>query len=218
MPARQDASMDSVRVSRAVLAFAFAAVLVAGALVGSVVTAISSGEQPSPTITRMPTVSPADARLPDADVDGEDFARLPRYPGSVRTEFSISQDDRYRLTAVEYFADADLDAVRTFYQDVIDEQGWQRADITYTGGEWTYLLVDGASEALIEIEISGGFVEVDLQVSAPLPSTPPAPTPRVTPAPPVPPAPPPPPPADDDGDDDDDDEGAGDDSGDDGDD
>lgn len=202
--------MDPARISRATAALAFVAVLVGGAFLGSMVTTIASREQPSPIATPLPSPAPSAHALPAADVDGEDFERLPRYPDSVRTEFNITSDDHFRLTAVEYFADADLGEVRSFYQDVIADQGWQRADITYAGGEWTYVIVDGGTEALIELEISGGFVEVDLQVSTPLPSETPPPTAQPTAVPtPVPPAPPPP--GDDDGDDDDDDSDDGDD-------
>ena len=149
-------------------------------------------------------------------VPGEALERLPRYPGSVRTEYEVSIDDRYRLIAVEYFADATVDEVRLFYQGVIEEHGWERADIQYTGGEWTYVLVDGSVEALVEIEVTRGHVEIDLQVSAPIaaatPGDSPSPTPEPTRQPQATPPPAPPPPSDDD-DDDDDDDGDSDDDG-----
>jgi len=193
--------MDPGRISRATLALLLTAVLIGGAVLGGVLTSALSREQPSPTAAPVPSVEPSGAALPGSDVDGADFERLPRYPDSVRTEFAVSRDDRFRLTAVEYLANAELDDVRRFYQQVIAEQDWQRADITYAAGEWTYLLVDGGTEALIEIEVSRGFVEIDLQVSVPVatPATPePTPVPAATPVP-----PPATPPDDDDGDDDD---------------
>jgi hypothetical protein len=178
-------------------------VLVSGVALGSVLTTVASRNQPSASATSAPTAAPTLAGLPTADVSGEDFDRLLRYPGSVRTEFEVSRDQRFLLIAVEYFADASLEEVRQFYQGSINEHGWQVADITYTAGEWTYLLVDGATEALVEIEVTRGYVEIDLQVSSPTESPTPQPTPMPT-ASPAPPAPPPPPPGDDDGDDDDD--------------
>lgn len=129
-------SMDAVRLSRVTLALLIIVVLIGGALVGSVVTAMGLPDAtPTPTATPPPTAS--EAGIPSSDVTGEDLERLPRYPGSVRTEYEVSIDDRYRLTAVEYFADATIDEVRQFYQGVIDGHGWERADIQYSGGEWT---------------------------------------------------------------------------------
>lgn len=201
--------MDAIRLSRLTLALLIIVVMVGGVLLGSVVTAmVPPAATPSPT--PIPTVAPSESGMPVADVAGEDLERLPRYPGSVRTEHEVSIDDRYRLTAVEYFADASIDEVRLYYQGVIDEHGWERADIQYSGGEWTYVLVDGRVEALIEIEVTRGYVEIDLQVSEPIASASPSPTetPSPTSEPTRPPPPPPaaPSPSDDDDDGDDDDE------------
>jgi hypothetical protein len=193
--------MEIGRIPRATLALLIVAVLAGGVALGSVVTTLASRDRPIASATPGPTVGPTAGGLPGADVAGEDLPRLPRYPGSVRTEFEVSRDDRFILTAVEYFADATLDEVRQFYQGVIEQHGWQRADITYAAGEWTYLLVDGSTEALVEIEVTRGFVEIDLQVSSAT-STPPPATPVAT-ATPSPQPPAPPPPDDDDGDDDD---------------
>lgn len=193
--------MEIGRIPRATLALLVVAVLAGGVALGSVVTALASRNLPTPTANASPTAAASVAGLPASDVEGEDLPRLPRYSGSVRTEFEVSRDDRFVLTAVEYFADATLDDVRRFYEGVIEEHGWQRADITYAGGEWTYVLVDGSTEALVEIEVSRGFVEIDLQVStATSTSTVPPATPVPT-ATPFPQPPAPPPPDDDDGDD-----------------
>lgn len=170
--------MHPARLSRASFALVLVAVLAAGVVLGTAVTALGD-DRSTPTPRPTPTASPSPAELPGADVDGEDLPRLPRYPGSVRTEYEISRDDRYRLTAVEYVVDATVEAVRAFYQGVIDEHGWDRADVNYAAGEWTYVLVDGRTEALIEIEEWSGLIEIDLQVSEPIeePATP-SPEPR----------------------------------------
>jgi hypothetical protein len=202
--------MDAIRLSRAALALLITGVMVTGILLGSAVSALSP---PGPSAQESPSTPPvtaSPARLPEADVSGEDFVRLPRYPGSVRTEYELTRDDVFRLTAVEYFADHDLDAVRSFYQNVISDHGWQRADITYSGGEWTYLLVDGSTDALIELEVTRSFVEIDIQVSEQIESPEPEPTP--TPPPNRPAATPPPAPAPPDDDDEDDGGEGGDDS------
>ena len=219
--------MNGSPLSRGALALLIAGVLIGGFALGSAVTA---GPSPANTVQPTPSASPpvsppvsADVTsFPEADVAGEDLDRLPRYPGSVRTEYEVSVDDRFRLVATEYLGDASLDDVRTFYQGVIEDHGWQRADINYSGNEWTYVLVDGSTEALIEIEVTRGFVEIDLQVSEPVSTPGPEPTPISTPSPtsrppaaPAPPAPAPPAPAPPDDDGGDDDDGGGDDDSDD---
>ena len=230
MPASSGATtvirMDGKRVPAAGLAMLIAVVLVGGMALGSAVTAIrDTTPAPSSTAQADPTAEASVAALPDADMAGEDVARLPRFPGSVRTEYAVTMEGDYRFVAIEYFTDAPIEQVRVYFQRMIDDHGWERADIQYSGGEWTYVLVDGSTEALVEIEMTRGLVEIDLQVSEPL-STPtpvptPAPPPVETPAPTPPPVvPAPQPPAggggdDDDGDDDaddggDDDDGASD--------
>jgi hypothetical protein len=157
------------------------------------------GQEPTATPTASPTPSPtATARLPAAEVAGEDLATLPRYPGAVRSDYEVALDDQYRLIVTEYLAAANFDEVRTFYQGVIAAQGWERADVGVSNGEWSWALVDGSVLALIEIEEANGLIEIDLQISEPLAETTPAPT--EAPAPPPVPQPTPSP-----GDDDDDD-------------
>lgn len=198
-------AVNAMTLSRASLALLIVGLLVAGVLVGAALpTLLGVGATPIPAPTVLPA-SPRSAALPEADVAGEDLERLPRYPGSVRSEYEASSNDRFRMTSLEFLADATLDEVRAFYQGVILEHGWQRADIAFSGGEWTYILVDGRTEALIEMEQTGGLTEIDLQVSEPIPAVtepPSQPTPARTPAPPAPPP----------GGGDDDDDGDGDDT------
>jgi len=213
-----------VNIPRANLAILVTAVLACGVVLGGVAASLRTpGPTPGPAVaSSTPAVRPSPS-LTVADVAGEDLARLPRYPRSVRSGYEIVREDRFRLTAAEYQVNAAVDDVRTFYQGVIVEHSWERADISFDHGEWSYVLVDGSTEALIEIEELGGLVEIDLQISEPIePMAPPAPAqPDPTPAPtavpiatppPAPPPPAPPPPAPPPGDDDDDD---GDDGGDD---
>ena len=202
--------MDAIRLSRAALALLILVVLVGGVVLGSAVSALMAPPQAVPaSVASQSPASPSTVAPPREDVAGDDVARLPRFPGSVRTEYDVNRDGRFRLIAVEYFADDRLDNVRAFYQDMIELHGWQRADITYAGGEWTYLLVDGSTNALVELEVTRGLIEIDIQVSDPTSdrgeeSTPaPAPTQRAMTSP-APPAPAPPRDDDDGGDDSDD--------------
>lgn len=215
--------VQPIRIPRANLAILVAAVLACGVVLGGVAASLSDRE-PTPTPTpvvasSIPSALPSSS-MPAADVSGEDLERLPRYPGSVRSGYQIVREDLFRLTASEYFVDATVEDVRTFYQGIIVEHGWERADINFDHGEWSYVLVDGSTEALIEIEEFAGLIEIDLQISEPIASPTPAapdPTPVPTPAPVAPPPPPqpPPPPGDDDDDDDEDDSDDGDDGSDD---
>ena len=186
--------------TRAVAGFVLG-LLLCGLLVGGVAAVMAAwGGLPagldapgSPTPAATPSPNPS-ASLPSRDVKGADLDALPRFPGSVRSDYEVVTDNSYRLTVTEYLSAADLDQVRAFYQGVIAVHGWERADIEFAEGEWTYALVDGDTLALIEIEIADGLVEIDLQISEPISDAP-----AETDGPPAP-RPPPPPPGDDDDD------------------
>lgn len=201
---RDDGCVQLANLPRANLAILVAAVLACGVILGGVAASLPLSE-PSPTpaaTSSTPSATPSSSMAVD-DVAGQDFDRLPRYPESVRSGYDIVREDRFRLTAAEYQADATVEDVRTFYQGVIVEHGWERADINFDNGEWSYVLVDGPLEALIEIEEFGGLVEIDLQISEPIAAPTPAepdPTPAPTAVPIAPPPPPPAPPGDDDDD------------------
>jgi hypothetical protein len=121
--------------------------------------------------------------LPVADVPGEDLQSLPRYPGAVRTAYVVSIDEVMRSVASAYLADATVDEVRAFYQGVILEHGWERADIDVEGGEWTYVLISGNAEAVINLRDVEGLVEIDLRLGEPLATPPPPAVPVPIPAP-----------------------------------
>jgi hypothetical protein len=123
--------------------------------------------QSSPSAISHTTAKP-DATLPKADVPGEDFSDLPRYPGSVRTKY-----ERHVSTAglvlvdTEYVASARLGDVRQFYRGVFRSEGWTVASLDVTEGEWDFLVTKGDREAVIEIETRRGLVETEIEVSEP---------------------------------------------------
>lgn len=194
-------------IPRADLAILVAVVLACGVFLGGVAASLRGPELVPGQSSISPTASPRPtASLAAADVPGQEIDRLPRIPGSVRTAHEVIDENGFRLTANEYHVESTVDAVRAFYQGVIVDHGWERADISFESGEWSYILVDGGIEALIEIEELGGLVEVDLQISEPTALQTPTPMPAERVPPPAPtsaPVAPPPPPADDDDDDDD---------------
>jgi hypothetical protein len=143
------------------------------------------------------TAEPETAVLPDADVPGADLHSMPRYPGAARVAYHGSRDERLHRVVVRYLAATTVEEVRAFYQRVAAEGGWQRADVDYNAGAWSYVLVNGGMEALLVIEPADGLVATRIEIARPIPADPSTP-PTVQPV---------GPPDDNGGDDDDDDDG-----------
>jgi hypothetical protein len=121
----------------------------------------------SPSAISHTTAKP-DATLPKADVPGEDFSDLPRYPGSVRTKYERRVSNAgLILIDTEYVASAKLADVREFYRGVFRSEGWTVASLDVSEGEWDFLVTKGDREAVIEIEIRRGLVETEIEVSEP---------------------------------------------------
>jgi len=125
-------------------------------------------EGPSSPSAISNTTTKPDASLPKADVPGEDFSDLPRYPGSVRTKYErhVSKVGLV-LVDTEYVASARLSDVREFYRGVFRSAGWTVASLDVSEGEWDFLVTKGAREAVIEMEIREGLVETEIEVSEP---------------------------------------------------
>jgi hypothetical protein len=125
-------------------------------------------EGPGSPLTISNTTTKPDASLPKADVPGEDFSDLPRYPGSVRTKYERRVSTAgLVLVDTEYVASAELAEVREFYRGVFRTEGWTEAGLDVSEGEWDFLVTKGAREAVIEIEIREGLVETEIEVSEP---------------------------------------------------
>jgi hypothetical protein len=134
-----------------------------------------------PAATRANT-KPAPS-LPAEDVPGKDIPDLPRYPGSVRVEYERKEQDLLVFTRVRYLSHARLDVIRGFYRGVFRTkgraEGWKVANVEFSEGEWTFLVVDGEREANINIEPHGRDVtRIDIVLSEPLPQKEPAPKER----------------------------------------
>jgi hypothetical protein len=125
-------------------------------------------EGPSSPSAISNTTTKPDASLPKADVPGEDFSDLPRYPGSIRTKYErrVSKAGLV-LVDTEYVASAELGDVRGFYRRVFRSEGWTVASLDVSEGEWDFLVTKGNREAVIEIEIRKGLVETEIEVSEP---------------------------------------------------
>lgn len=198
-----------MRVSRIGAAAAIVGLLLGGFAVGRAANEMIQAETvPNPSPSPM-DVTGGEILLPTIDAEGDDFATLPRYPGSVRTQYVAERRGPFRTVDQEYLVAAPLDEVRAFYRAAFHNHGWVVADLGFEFGEWVYVLVDGQREAVVELEARGSVTEIELELSEPVEGVPdPSPTPvaptPVQPAPP--PAPPAPPPGGGDDDDDDDDD------------
>jgi hypothetical protein len=125
-------------------------------------------ESPGSPSTISNTTTKPDASLPKADVPGEDFSDLPRYPGSVRTKYERRVSTAgLVLVDTEYVASAKLAEVREFYRGVFRTEGWTEAGLDVSEGEWDFLVTKGPREAVIEIEFREGLVETEIEVSEP---------------------------------------------------
>jgi hypothetical protein len=152
-----------------------AAVLLGGFAAGRIVTGVQprlarelapAGSGPaSSTAPGAPDASD----LPDVDVDGEEIAGLPRFPGSVRTDYSHGEEGGWERTEVEYLASATEEEVRRFYRALFERFGWVIADIEVEYAEWTYLVGRDVTEATIEIGARGGLVEIGIELTRPNP-------------------------------------------------
>jgi len=118
--------------------------------------------------TTQPNTKPA-ASLPEEDVPGKDIPDLPRYPGSVRVEYERKEQDLLVFTRVRYLSLDKVDVIRGFYRGVFRAEGWTVANVEFSEGEWTFLVVHGEREADIKIEPHGRDVtRMDIVLSEPL--------------------------------------------------
>lgn len=65
------------------------------------------------------------AKDPGGDVPGKDFKTIPRYPKSVRIAFKKSESKERFTVLTAYRANDDLQAVSSFYESKMAENGWQ---------------------------------------------------------------------------------------------
>jgi PGF-pre-PGF domain-containing protein len=68
--------------------------------------------------------APLSARI-ETDVPGEDLPDVPRYPGMVRTSYSVHPGlDNYYTISISYQGTADFTAVKDFYKAEMPKHGW----------------------------------------------------------------------------------------------
>ena len=119
--------------------------------------------------TAPPNTKPTTS-LPAEDVPGNDVLDLSRYPGSVRVEYEHEEQDLLRFTRAKYLSYARVDVIRAFYRGFFRAEGWNVANVEFSDGEWTFLVVQGEREAEVRIEAHRrGVTMVVIELSEPLP-------------------------------------------------
>lgn len=145
-------------------------ILAAGFLIGrlSVPARPNRSAPPAQTagITAVPT---ADYTIPELDVPGDTIPGLPPFPGMRRVEYRQVIIGDLLETEVEYVMEGSLEPVHDYYRQVFDSEGWRVADLHIFQGEWTFYVIQGEREALVELESRGPLIEVEIELTEPLP-------------------------------------------------
>ena len=105
------------------------------------------------------------ASIPARDARGEPVPGLPRPPGSVRTGYSEREAGGLVLVSAAYLTGERPDAVRGFYRGVFGAEGWQVANVEYSGDGWHFLVLRGDMEAKVKVLPRDGGVEVEIGLS-----------------------------------------------------
>jgi hypothetical protein len=107
------------------------------------------------------------ASIPAQDARGEPVPGLPRSPGSVRVGYSEREADGLVLVRTSYLTRERAGAVREFYRGVFGAEGWQVANVEYSGDGWHFLVLRGDLEADVEVLPRDGGSEIKIELSGP---------------------------------------------------
>ena len=91
-------------------------------IIGGLIFYLISRPKPSSFQTSQPSPTSQAGTLPSRDVAGVDLEVAPRYPGSVRTEYSKSADG---IVKIMYVTKDSTEKVKSFYSDKMATLGWQ---------------------------------------------------------------------------------------------
>jgi hypothetical protein len=114
-----------------------------------------------------PQVSLLDSKKTDGDVPGVEIGGLPRYPGSVRSEFRETTWSGATVAEAEYRTQDPVAAVLRHYRTAFHAAGWTLDGQTYEMGEHVYAVTLGDQRATVEIERLGSDVEVEIELVRP---------------------------------------------------
>ena len=113
------------------------------------------------------TVPRREATLPTSDAAGEDLPGLPRYPGSVRVGYERNVlEGGSVLTEANYLASGKVGEVKDYYRGVFRSGEWTIADLDFSAGTWSFVVVEDRRQAYLEIAPqTQGMVEVGIRMS-----------------------------------------------------
>ncbi len=105
------------------------------------------------------------ASIPARDARGEPVPGLPRPPGSVRTGYSERETRGLEMVRAAYLTRERPDVVRGYYRGVFGVEGWQVANVEYSGDGWHFLVLRGDLEAKVKVLPRDGGSEVEIDLS-----------------------------------------------------
>lgn len=112
-------------------------------------------------------VTPEEVGPPTSDVVGEDIPDVPRYPGSIRTGYSIVVETG--LTTIGYVTSSSVDEVVDFYERELPANGWEILDkfpiegtvwLTAHKDEIVVKVISGPSDEYIGYTVIGIILEI----------------------------------------------------------
>ena len=157
--------------SMALLLVAAGMLFLAGIAIGRMTVNQQPTQREATTAPAVNIVPTADLTVPTFDVPGEDVPGLPRFPGMMRVEYRQVIVGDLLETEVEYVVEGSLEPVHDHFRRVFDEEGWNVADLQVFQGERTFFVVKDDREALVELESRGPLVEVEIELTEPVPDT-----------------------------------------------
>jgi hypothetical protein len=141
-------------------------IFLSGAVSGGFVTSLRLAQAQEQHVAQV--VQPTDmADIVPEEVPGSPLAGLPRYPGSTRVEYRRTVYGNLVVTEVEYVALADSAELREYFRRTFESHGWAVTDSGITAGEWSFVVVDGEREAVVEIELHGSPVNYEIKLTEP---------------------------------------------------
>lgn len=145
-------------------------ILAAGILIGRLsAPADPDGTAPPVQTAGVSAVPTMDFTVPELDVPGDTIPGLPPFPGMRRVEYRQVIIGDLLETEVEYVMEGELEPVHDYYRQIFDSEGWRVADLHIFQGEWTFYVIQGEREALVELESRGPLIEVEIELTEPLP-------------------------------------------------
>jgi hypothetical protein len=143
-------------------------VIIAAALLISFVAGLSLGlDRAGPG--GPPEIPPVEA-VPAQDIPGEDVPGLPRYPGAVRVKYESHLLGDVHVLEVGYLVEGRVHEAGSFYRRRLDENGWSFEGSDFDAGELALRARRGEVEMLVELGQADELVEIEMELSEPLPS------------------------------------------------